>query len=98
MQVFNAITQQLEDVEWSVDHNNEILATFADGHFYKFPAGLSKDELEVLVDAHKANEGQEVITPEIEAAQEAEKAEAVALVDELNGVEAPADVPETPKA
>lgn len=86
MQVFNAATQQLEDVDFSVDGNDEIVAKFKDGSFLKFPAGLSEAELEEQIDAHQeANEGQEVITPEMEAEAAAKAAASKALVDKLNG-------------
>lgn len=85
MQVFNAKTQQLEDVTWSVDKNGEVVCTFADGHFYKFPAGSSKAEIEEYVAKHEQqNAGQVVITPEMEAAQAEADAAAKALIDELN--------------
>lgn len=88
MQVFNAATQQLENVKWSVDADGEIICRFEDESFLKFPAGLTKEELQTQVDAVQAsNEGQEVITQEMLAARE----QSNALVNELNGVE---DVPE----
>jgi hypothetical protein len=74
-------------VTWSADNNSEVVATFKDGHFYKFPAGIDKDELGALVDALVIhNEGQEIITPEVEAAREVEKAQAEQLINDLNGV------------
>src|ERR1700730_1560010 len=86
MQVFNARTQQLEDVTWSADRNHEVIATFADETFVKFPAGLTPKELQKLVDEHAdANDGQEVITPEQEAELEAQAAASQGLVDQLNG-------------
>lgn len=91
MQVFNAKSQQLEDVVWSVDANNEIVCTFADGHFYKFPGGLTQEELKAQVDALQAsNEGQEIITPEMEAAAAEERAANEELVNSLNGNTMPA--------
>lgn len=82
MQVFNAKTQQVEDVTWSKEFNGELTATFADGGFVKFPAGISRDELGKLVEAHQqANEGQEVLTEE----QLAADAEMDALINDLNG-------------
>src|SRR5258708_10147582 len=85
-QIFHAATQQLEDVTWATDHNNELIATFPDGRFLKFPPGLTEEELQTLIDDHQgANEGQEVITEEVLAAQEAEKAAADDLVNQLNG-------------
>jgi hypothetical protein len=81
-QIFNATTQQVEEAELSVDQNNEIVATFADGNFVKFPAGMTAEEFEkqiALVQAH--NEGQEIVTPEMEAAKEAERAASLALIN-----------------
>ena len=86
MQVFNARTQQLEDVTWKVDDNNELVASFADGTFLKFPAGTTEEDLKTLVEAHQAaNEGQEVITPEQEAAAAAQRQANEELVAKLNG-------------
>lgn len=86
MQVFNTRTQQLEDVTWSTDKNNEIIATFEDGSFVKFPAGVNQTELAKLVASHKKfNQGQEIITPEQEAANTKQREQAEKLVDKLNG-------------
>lgn len=86
MQVFNAKTQQLEDVTWKADDNNELVATFADGTFLKFPAGTTEEDLQRFADEHHAaNEGQEVITPEMEAEREAQRQANEALVAKLNG-------------
>lgn len=85
MKIFNARTQVEEDVEWSVGAGNEIVATFADGTFLKWPEGTTMEELEAYVLKHKeANEGQEVITPEMEAAKEEAQAQVTSLVDQLN--------------
>lgn len=79
--LFNARTQQLENATLSVDANNEIVATFADGSFVKFPAGLSKEQFETAIAEHqKSNEGQEVITPELEAQRAAQRAASEALI------------------
>jgi hypothetical protein len=86
MQVFNTFTQLEEDVTWSVDGNDEIVATFSDGHFLKFPGGTTEEQLQEMVDAtEKAGQGQEVITPEMEAAQVAQAEADKALVEQLNG-------------
>lgn len=95
MQVFNAATQQLEDVTWTADKEGDLIATFEDGTFLKFPAGLSKEELQSQVDTvEEVNEGQEVITPEMEAKKAEDLANSEALVNELNGVD---NVPEAPQ-
>jgi len=81
MQIFNARTQEIEDAEMSVDDNNEIVATFADGGFVKFPAGLSEKDFEELIGLHQEhNEGQEVITPEMEAETARLRAASQALI------------------
>ena len=86
MQILNARTQQLENVTWNVDRNNELVASFADGSFLKFPAGLSLEELGQLVDKHyQSNVGQEVITQERLAAEEAQRQASNALLAQLNG-------------
>lgn len=84
--LFNALTQQEEDATLVVDKNNEIVATFADGSFVKFPAGLDKKGFEELIKVHKTtNEGQEVVTEEQEAAEAAERAASEALIGETPG-------------
>lgn len=85
MQIFNARTQNLEDVTWSKASNGEIIAGFKDETFVKFPAGSTKQDIERLVIAHQeANEGQEVITPEMEEARAQAEASADELIKELN--------------
>lgn len=80
-QIFNAKTQQVEAATLEVDSNNEVVATFADGSFVKFPAGLSQTEFEALIADHEAaNTGHEVITPEMEAAAAAARAASEALI------------------
>lgn len=80
--IFNAATQQVEDAELTVDQNNEIVATFTDGNFIKFPAGLTSEEFEAQIAAHQsANEGQVVITAEMEAAEAAERQASEALIN-----------------
>jgi len=86
-EIFNANTQQVEPAELTVDHNNDIVATFQDGSFLKFPAGLDRQQFEDqinLVQVH--NQGQEVITPEYEAAKEAERAASLALIGDTSDV------------
>lgn len=101
MQVFNARTQQLEDVTWHVEDNRELVATFADGSIVKFPAGTTEVELSLLVTKHaESNQGQEIITPEQEAAYAAERKSADDLVAKLNGNTMPqeqynAELPQT---
>ncbi len=80
-EIFNATTQQVELAELSVDKNNEIVATFEDGSFLKFPAGLTSEEFAAQIAAVQVhNEGQEVITPEMEAAKDAEREASLALI------------------
>lgn len=81
-QIFNARTQSVEDAELSVDEkSHEILATFADESFVKFPPGLDADTFSALIAAHFAdNKGQRVITPEQEAAEAAEYKASLALI------------------
>lgn len=87
MEVFNAKTQALETPAWHVDDNGELVCTFSDGHFYKFPGTITKDELAEQVAAMQtSNEGQEIITPEMEEAKAAARASAEALAAEMNGV------------
>ena len=84
-QLFNARTQQVEDATFTVDHNNEIVATFADGGFVKFRAGLTAPEFEALIQAHEdSNRGQIVITPEYEAALAAERQASLDLIGETS--------------
>lgn len=101
-QLFNAQTQKLEDAELTVDKNNEIVATFADESFIKFPAGLTKDEFESHIAAHQsANEGQEVISEEQQAEADAERQNSLDLIGETSqegqkiNVSTPDDDPQT---
>lgn len=83
-ELYNANTQQLEDADFAVDDNNEIVATFADGTFVKFPAGLTADEFENLKNVHaEVNTGKEIVTPEMEAAKDAERKNSLALIGEV---------------
>lgn len=88
-QIFNASTQQAEDAELTVDNNNEIVATFTDESFLKFPAGLTEDEFNSQIDTvQEANDGQEVITPEMEAAVAEQRAASLELIgDKTNDSE-----------
>lgn len=79
--LFNATTQQVETATLSVDRNNEVIASFDDGSFVKFPAGLSPEQFDMLIELQQsANEGQDVLTPEVLAAQEAARANSYALI------------------
>lgn len=81
--LFNTRTQQLEEVEFTVDPNNEIVATFKDGGIIKFPAGLTRNEFETLIVQHEqANAGQEIITPEDEEIAEAERQNSLDLIED----------------
>lgn len=90
--IFNATTQQVEPAELTVDKNNDIVATFDDGSFLKFPAGMTAEEFtEHIAAVQVHNEGQEVITPEMEAAKDAERAASLALIaDDTEAEAAPA--------
>jgi hypothetical protein len=81
--VFNNAAQQVEDAELTVDHNNEIVITFKDKSFFKLPAGLTKKEFEAALEAHEVhNKGKELVTPEMIAAAEKERAASLALIGE----------------
>lgn len=83
-ELLNARTQELEDAVMSVDDNNEIIATFDDGSFIKFPAGLTQKQFDTAIDAHNgANIGQEPITEEYLKAQH----DARAASEKLIGIE-----------
>lgn len=82
-ELFNARTQQIEEAELTVDKNNEIVATFEDGGFIKFPAGMTKAEFTKALKLHeKHNVGQEPVDPEEEAAREAERLNSLKLIGE----------------
>lgn len=86
--LFNTKTQSVEHAEMTVDANNEIVATFEDGGIIKFPAGLSKTEFEELIEQHQvANEGQEIITPEMEAAAALARQSSLDLIGETSSPE-----------
>lgn len=83
-EIFNANTQQLEDAELSVDQNHEIIATFEDGNFIKFPKGLTQKQFDRAISQHAAdNQGKELFTPE----QEAEQLESLNASRKLIGLE-----------
>lgn len=85
--LFNARTQQDEDADFSVDHNNEIVGRFADGGIKKFPAGLNAEQFEELIARHKeANTGQVVITEELLAEQAAARNASLALIGEAEAI------------
>jgi hypothetical protein len=85
MILFNATTQQNEEAVCTVDTANEIIATFADGNFCKFPAGMTMEEVTAQAAAiQAASSGQEVITPEMQAAAAEAAAAAQTLADQLN--------------
>lgn len=93
--LFNTRTQQLEEVEFTVDLNNEIVATFEDGEIIKFPAGLTKNEFETLIVQHEqANVGQEIITPEDEELTEAERQNSLDLIEDSTSEEDKNHVPQ----
>lgn len=71
---FNAITQQVEDAEVTIDVHGDYLFTFADGSFFKLPGNLSAKEIkEELAKYEAANIGQ-VKAEDVEAANEAKLA------------------------
>lgn len=100
IKLFNARTQKVEDAEATVDADNEIVCTFADGGFVKFPAGLTQEEFDKAIALHEEhNTGQEIITPETEAARLAERNNSLALIGEKPETvaeETPTDSPSEP--
>jgi hypothetical protein len=52
-QIFNARTQRCEDADLSIGRNSEVIATFADGTFVKFPARLNSDQFTALIERHQ---------------------------------------------
>lgn len=85
MQLFNNATQKNEDVKWSVDRNDELVATFSDKGFVKFPSGTTKAELQKLAKRYEeVNKGKEIITPEEEAKREEQRKASEELVKQLN--------------
>ena len=52
-QVFNPRTQQCETAELTRDRNDELIATFTDGGFVKFPAHLNSEQFTALIEAHE---------------------------------------------
>lgn len=82
-QIFNTSTQQVEEATLAVDHNNDIIATFENGTVVKFPAGMTKEEFVAAIAEHeKANTGQEIITPEMEAKAAAERKASEDLIND----------------
>lgn len=100
MQIFNARTQQVEEATMSVDGNNDIVATFADETIVKFPAGLDQAQLDELIAEHQeANEGQVIITPEMEAEVAAQREASLKLIGdttpESQSNDSPTEIPAT---
>lgn len=106
-EIFNSNTQQMETATLRVDKNNEIVATFEDGSFLKFPSTIietapaeeggavttrpvTPEDLDGMVEAERVhNEGQEIITPEMEAAAAAAReAGLLAIGVDINDPEA----------
>lgn len=86
MKVFNARAHEEQEVEWSVDQNGELVATFEDNHFLKFPGDITEGELNKYLKEHnEAHQDQEVITPEVEAQRSKELEKVTKLADKLNG-------------
>lgn len=80
--VFNAELQKETEHTLDIDGNGEIVLTCVEnGHFIKFPAGTTADQLKVLLVVHKQqNEGQLSV-----AAIDAEKQK---LIDALTAPQA----------
>jgi len=86
MLAFNANTQQEEEVTWASDATGELICTFPTGHFLKFPKGITKEQVAYLLEEHKLhNQGKEIITPEMEAANQAALKVTQDIAQELNG-------------
>lgn len=82
-QVFDASLQKEVAHTLEVDANGEIVATSTEsGRQVKFPAGLTKTEFEKAVKEHEENNsGQQVISPEEVAAQEAARKKSDSLLE-----------------
>jgi|SRR5665213_316918 len=95
-EIFNATTQKVESAVLSVDANNEIIATFANDAFIKFPPGLDEAGFEAHVAAiHESSDSQEIITDEL--LQQQAQATAAAH-DLLKAVGTPTPVEPSPTA
>lgn len=58
-EAFNAITQQIEEAQVTIDQNGEYVFTFADNSFFKLPGDLDKKGVDKALEAHEAaNKGQ----------------------------------------
>ena len=77
--IFNANTQKKEPAELTVDNNGEIVATFEDNSFIKFPASKITAEIENLIDKHEeAN-----TLPEEQAKIEEARKEAESIIEDI---------------
>lgn len=80
VQLFCVKTNQLEDAEITYDRSTgEYIATFANGHFLKFPKVNSQQELLDLFAKH--NEANKPVV--LAEAEEAANAEAMSLLEGL---------------
>ncbi len=81
--IFDASEQKEMEHSLEVDsQTGEIIATSESGRALKFPAGLSKKQFTRLLSEHKeANEGQDVISPEVLAENEKNLEKSQTLLD-----------------
>lgn len=83
VQLYSVAEGGLAEYELSVAENGEIIATYGDT-FLKFPAGLTKAQLQKAFEAHNsANEGKVGLTEEEQEAAGQAVANSQALIDSL---------------
>ena len=51
--IFNPAAQADENAMCEVDGNGEVVCTFGDGGFVKFPAGLNGNQFDALIAQHR---------------------------------------------
>jgi len=71
---FNAITQQVEDAEVTIDVYGDYLFTFADGSFFKLPGTLDKDGITEELEKYEAANIGQIKAEDVEAENEAKLA------------------------
>jgi thioredoxin reductase len=96
--IFDAAVQKEVDYVLTLDPNGEVVATSSEtGNTLKFPAGLSKAELDKLIAEHnEANEGQEVISAEEQKQREENLQKSQDLLREFGATDNDLQVADSP--
>lgn len=64
--IFNTNSGKVEDANLTIDRNGEVVATFKDGSFLKFPAGLTTKEFDKLITEHEKQNKDQIPVAKLE--------------------------------